>query len=375
MLSSGLEVRITEAEMHAMRAIFGLFDRDGSGTISAADLRALHQKLGEPITEEEAKDAVRDIGQGRDVITFDDFVMYWDGTHPSLRATVTANPVVAAKFKYTTGAGAAGASAAPSSAVVSRASSFDGADVLASALPSAGGLPSASHGAGAGGFMLSPSVDAATRERKRQWYQARFKFLRAKLANPTVARVYAEEAGAPCTLEWRLRFFYDAEDGRKVQISPWHDIPYKNDNGTYNMLVEIPKWSRRKYEVATGEPFNNVKQVRAGAAACRVRVAAGRQGVGVAGRVWGLLQAGRVWATGKGQRVGCCVRDGAISTRFAARKTSSVPIQRRAALTALDPPHSPLTHSLPLLPFPRPPCAAGRQERRAARVRLRGHAV
>lgn len=37
------------------------------------DLAKLHAKMGEPITDEEARDAVAVIGQGAAVITFDDF--------------------------------------------------------------------------------------------------------------------------------------------------------------------------------------------------------------------------------------------------------------------------------------------------------------
>ncbi|KAI9319863.1 inorganic pyrophosphatase [Dichotomocladium elegans] len=45
-------------------------------------------------------------------------------------------------------------------------------------------------------------------------------------------------------------------------ISPFHDIPlYANGQKTlYNMVVEIPRWSNAKVEVATGEPFNPLKQ-------------------------------------------------------------------------------------------------------------------
>lgn len=31
-------------------------------------------------------------------------------------------------------------------------------------------------------------------------------------------------------------------------------------DGSYNMLVEIPKWTRRKFEIATTEPYNPIKQ-------------------------------------------------------------------------------------------------------------------
>jgi len=33
------------------------------------------------------------------------------------------------------------------------------------------------------------------------------------------------------------------------EISPWHDIPYKNNDGTINMVCEIPRYTRKKYEI------------------------------------------------------------------------------------------------------------------------------
>jgi len=58
-------------------------------------------------------------------------------------------------------------------------------------------------------------------------------------------------------LEYRLRFFYDGK-----QISPWHDIPLYSDSTKkwVNFICEIPKWTRAKYEIATKEQFNPIKQ-------------------------------------------------------------------------------------------------------------------
>lgn len=197
---------------------------------------------------------VREIGQGARSISFADFVAYWDGVHPTQRP------------------------------------------------PASGGPDSEPW-----------SLDDA-RDKKRRWHQARFKFLKAKVYNPVVGRIYTVPEGVCPSLEYRVRFFYDDGDsGERVQISAWHDVPYKNVDGSYNMIVEIPKWSRcggggwggvgelsdsgtvratrsvcaasrcpaagalrtrstpaslrsvaakrrRKFEIATGEPFNPVKQ-------------------------------------------------------------------------------------------------------------------
>jgi len=58
-------------------------------------------------------------------------------------------------------------------------------------------------------------------------------------------------------MEYRLRFYYDEK-----QISPWHDIPLYSDHTKewVNFICEIPKWTRAKYEIATKEAFNPIKQ-------------------------------------------------------------------------------------------------------------------
>lgn len=45
-----------------------------------------------------------------------------------------------------------------------------------------------------------------------------------------------------------------------MQISPWHDVPLQVDDGVFNFVVEIPKESSAKMEVATDEPFTPIKQ-------------------------------------------------------------------------------------------------------------------
>lgn len=65
------------------------------------------------------------------------------------------------------------------------------------------------------------------------------------------------ERGSPFTADYRV-FFRD-EHG---PISPFHDIPLLVDpaNKIYNMVVEIPRWSNAKMEIATAEPLNPIKQ-------------------------------------------------------------------------------------------------------------------
>lgn len=65
----------------------------------------------------------------------------------------------------------------------------------------------------------------------------------------------ARKIGAPNTLEHRI---YIEKDG--VVVSPFHDIPlYANDQQTVlNMVVEIPRWTNAKMEVATHRHSNSV---------------------------------------------------------------------------------------------------------------------
>lgn len=63
-----------------------------------------------------------------------------------------------------------------------------------------------------------------------------------------------ETVGEVETESFRLKFKTESSD-----ISPWHDIPLEGDNG-YNMLVEIPKMTKAKMEVATKEELNPIAQ-------------------------------------------------------------------------------------------------------------------
>ncbi|KAK6156735.1 hypothetical protein DH2020_010983 [Rehmannia glutinosa] len=69
-------------------------------------------------------------------------------------------------------------------------------------------------------------------------------------------QVQTKEEGQPETLDYRV-FFLD-NSGKK--ISPWHDIPLHLGDGVFNFIVEIPKESSAKMEVATDELFTPIKQ-------------------------------------------------------------------------------------------------------------------
>jgi len=63
--------------------------------------------------------------------------------------------------------------------------------------------------------------------------------------------------GSPNTFEHRV---YIERNGNV--ISPFHDLPLFADpnNGIFNMIVEIPRWTNSKMEISKEEPFNPIKQ-------------------------------------------------------------------------------------------------------------------
>lgn len=64
------------------------------------------------------------------------------------------------------------------------------------------------------------------------------------------------ECGTPNSADYRI--FFKNNEGSI--ISPFHDIPLKCGQDVYNMIVEIPRWTNAKMEIATKEPFNPIKQ-------------------------------------------------------------------------------------------------------------------
>jgi hypothetical protein len=70
-----------------------------------------------------------------------------------------------------------------------------------------------------------------------------------------VASYSTSEVGEAATESFRLQFKED-----DTVISPWHDIPLMGDSGGYNMVVEIPKMTKAKMEVATKEESNPIAQ-------------------------------------------------------------------------------------------------------------------
>jgi inorganic pyrophosphatase len=83
-----------------------------------------------------------------------------------------------------------------------------------------------------------------------------------------VARRATLRTSAPCRMAYTsepkgdfpsmdYRIFFK-EDGKT--LSPWHDIPLRNADGTFNAIIEIPKETMAKMEVATDEASTPIKQ-------------------------------------------------------------------------------------------------------------------
>jgi len=67
-----------------------------------------------------------------------------------------------------------------------------------------------------------------------------------------------EERGSLNDFDYRI-YFRDANG----PISPFHDIPLRaagNDCNTFNMIVEVPRWTNAKMEISTKDPLNPIKQ-------------------------------------------------------------------------------------------------------------------
>ncbi|KAL7932563.1 inorganic pyrophosphatase [Trichoderma chlorosporum] len=65
------------------------------------------------------------------------------------------------------------------------------------------------------------------------------------------------EIGVPNTLEYRI---FVTRNG--TSISPFHDIPlyFDSQETVLNMVVEIPRWTNNKLEIAKDESLNPIKQ-------------------------------------------------------------------------------------------------------------------
>lgn len=70
-------------------------------------------------------------------------------------------------------------------------------------------------------------------------------------------RIRPVAEGQEGTREYRLRF----KDASGRDISPWHDVPLiADEDGVFNAIIEVPKMTKAKMEVATKENMNAIAQ-------------------------------------------------------------------------------------------------------------------
>lgn len=108
-------------------------------------------------------------------------------------------------------------------------------------------------------FTLAHSASGML-SKKGAAYSARFKKIMNTFSSAfDIKHLTTATTGEPQSLDFRVQFHYN-DGGQLKQISPWHDIPLYSTDGYVHMVTEIPKFSRAKFEIATGEPFNPIKQ-------------------------------------------------------------------------------------------------------------------
>lgn len=186
-----------------MRALFDSADTNGNGAIDKTELARFQRAMGEPLTDRELDEAFTVMGGG-------------------------------------TGPGAA-----------------VGFEAFAAWYQSAR----------ANGGALSRKGEAAVQRKTRasRFSRVSYESVGEVEASFDLEALVIQPRNAPGTLEYRVALEYRPSDGSDPrQISPWHDIPLfpagGRARGEVHMVVEIPKWSRAKFEIATGEELNPIKQ-------------------------------------------------------------------------------------------------------------------
>lgn len=56
-------------------------------------------------------------------------------------------------------------------------------------------------------------------------------------------------------MPFTLKYQVILKNGKGQYISPLHDIPIYADKDVFHMVVEVPRWTNAKMEIATKVPF------------------------------------------------------------------------------------------------------------------------
>jgi len=187
--------------MQRMKELFASADTNRSGAIDIDELRTFTVKIGEPLDEPGLQKAFESMGGPNGGITFDAFASWYQGAR-------------------------------------------------------------------AKGGELSRKGEAYTKRASRASRQSRASHEATDdnagaASNFNIRACTIRETGEPKTLQYRVGLHYPDGGGNLAPISPWHDVPLypaAAAPGEVHMIVEIPKWSRAKFEIATGEDYNPIKQ-------------------------------------------------------------------------------------------------------------------
>lgn len=128
----------------------------------------------------------------------------------------------------------------------------------------------------------SEEMDRVTFEEFWKWWESKsdqpfqdkaFSLIQGDFSEPYhQQQMEIEEEGDIFTPSYRVKYFFrDLENGLRRQVSPWHDIPFAVRDpvrtkpayiapNRFNFICEIPKWTRAKFEVATSEVYNPIRQ-------------------------------------------------------------------------------------------------------------------
>jgi len=94
---------------------------------------------------------------------------------------------------------------------------------------------------------------------KRTLFLSLYQLSNKMTTTPKCPNIEYIERGARHTENYRI---YYANSDTNTAISPWHDIPLLADaeKKVFHMVVEIPRWSNAKMEIATKDLMNPIKQ-------------------------------------------------------------------------------------------------------------------
>jgi inorganic pyrophosphatase len=84
---------------------------------------------------------------------------------------------------------------------------------------------------------------------------AAFRQVISRSGSRFITELTLDEVGKRPSMDYRM---FLKREGKVV--SPWHDVPLLNKDNSFNMIVEIPKFTRAKMEIATSEVGNPIKQ-------------------------------------------------------------------------------------------------------------------